>query len=98
MSTLEKLRYLLSGTQATSSVINCTKNLAKNKRVFLQGNGLPEDESYIRFISPSSLSVEQINEIMIAVNTIGLIDDKAHFIVKLHPKTTTQSVKAVRKL
>ena len=69
----------------------------EQKRCFLRGNGLPEDRIlYSFFISPSSLSVEQINEIMIAVNTIGLIDDKAHFIVKLHPKTTTQSVKAVR--
>ena len=69
----------------------------EQKREFLQENGLPENQIlYSFFISPSSLTEEQINEIMIVVNTISMIDDKAHFVVKLHPKTNTQSVKAVR--
>ena len=69
----------------------------KEKQAFLEGSGLPPGRTlFSLFISPSSLSKDQINEIMMVIDTIAGVEDSAHFAVKLHPKTKAQSVCAVK--
>ena len=69
----------------------------KEKRAFLECSGLPGDKDlFSLFISPSLLSTNQVKEIMMVIDTISRVKDDIHFAVKLHPKTTRQSVCAVR--
>jgi len=66
------------------------------KQAFLEESRIPVDKSlFSLFISPSSLSVEQVGEIMMVIDTIADVEQDAHFAVKLHPKTTEHSVRAV---
>ncbi len=66
------------------------------KVLFLEENGLPLGVPiFSLFISPSSLSNEQVDEIMMVIDTISSAEKMAHFVIKLHPKTTTRSVRKV---
>lgn len=63
------------------------------RKLFLEENRLPQGVPiYSLFISPSSLTREQVEEIMMVIDTIANAEKLAHFIIKLHPKTTTTSV------
>lgn len=94
----EKTEITVTGNPSYEFCWNLKKNFsAKKREKFLLENDLPFLQPIFSFfVSPSSLSVQQLDEIEMAIESIQCAESSAYFVIKLHPKINASSLEACR--
>ncbi len=93
-------RINVVGNPAYDGFINIAKKFTNNKKIaYKKYLNFPEKEDlYALFLSPSSFSDTQINEVMLVFKTVLIHDKNASILVKFHPKTEARYVDMFRNL